>query len=709
MPAYVRLSAADRTKYEKFGSNDITSDDDNSDSEFFAEETPSARKTNFKQIMANNIHDKIQAVYQKVDKTQVIVTPIVRKIKQKTSRSSAKNASSAKDPQADATRDSDNDSIGSASDLQKNEDASESRDSFGNGGTLKRQTKRPLFEDTISESVKTCSSSAYHAECESVATNEDEVSRIQIRLRMKKRDRHNESTTSTVIDENNRASPTSEDLLHQFGDRPLLLDDELDYDSSEPTTEGKDEEGVQSQEEPEDLDVFAMAPFKMPLPSKQRKKKIPPIATTPTAGTIWTSTPKKLSPPEVATYQPLVEHPPSAATNVFSTYLFEHESNLDVSPSHQAPKPPAAPRKPPAPQPPASISPIPIAMPDIPKPPTHPKPAHLISTTVEPPSMVSSNPFKTETVTVNKNSFTHIITTATPRPHSEHPAPNVPQTLYGYTTLATLPGPSPQPKVNLHPFADLVIEHNNNTITQHDPTLIKPSHVSLVTVNQSIVLDRDTDSLNTSPRKYVNFSNVAHSEHDCVIVNPSPFSDDDNDMVDVQVLAKSGISIGGVKDKKDKSSTGKYTPLKDKPAKSESHSRVALPALLVNKVKGNAMNYKKVGSTSSVVASSKKDIVDDGGGAAGQSPGTVRHEYQIGFNNMSFEDFPSDQELDILNPSDGASRTKTTPFEVVRNEKMLQEAERKFGSLKRRSNLFSWKRFRELREYEELLGRKLKS
>lgn len=696
MAAYVRLSAADRTKYEKFGSNDITSDDDNSESEFFAEEAASARKTNFKQTMANNIHDKIQAVYQKVDKTQVIVTPIVRKIKQKTSRSATKNAAP-KNKQTEQAKDSDNDSIGSASDLQKTEEHNESRDSFGKSGTLKRQTKRPLFDDTISESVKTCSSSAYHAECESVATNEDEISRIQIRVRMKKRDRHNEST-NTVIDET-QVSPTSEDLLHQFGDRPLLLDDELDYDSSEPTTEGKDEDGVQSQEEPEELDVFAMAPFKMPAPSKPRRKKSNLKTPTSDAGTIWTSTPKKPSPAEVVSYQPLVEHQPAAVANVFSTYLFEAESNLDVSPSHQAPKPPVLPRKsiptpafkPPAPHPPASVLPFPIAIAsDIPNVPNQPKPVRPIS--AEQP-LATLNPFKTDTVTVNKNSFTHINTTATPRPHSEHPAPSKPQILYGYAAE-----PSSHGKPNLQPFGELVIEHNNNNLITHEPVLQsssdKPLNISLVTVNQSIVLDRDADSLTTSPRKYINFANIVPATADLEVMKTSQFSDDD----DAIVRTTSG-SVGS-KDKKDKSSTGKYTPLKDKPTKAESHSRVALPAMLVNKVKGNAMSYKKVGSTTSL-AKSKKDTDGPAGAAAGASPRSVRHEYQIGFNNMSFEDFPSDQELDILNPSDGASRTKTTPFEVVRNEKMLQEAERKFGSLKRRSNLFSWKRFRELREYEE--------
>lgn len=113
--SFVKIPQEDRTKYEKLGSNDVTSDD--SDSEFFQNDNVgggsgtsgvcggvsgggggsgssnsvttsiggalSAKKTIFKQIVANNIQDKIHAVYSKVDKTQVKVQPIVRKLKSK--------------------------------------------------------------------------------------------------------------------------------------------------------------------------------------------------------------------------------------------------------------------------------------------------------------------------------------------------------------------------------------------------------------------------------------------------------------------------------------------------------------------------------------------------------------------------------------------------------------------------------------------------
>lgn len=53
-----------------------------------------------------------------------------------------------------------------------------------------------------------------------------------------------------------------------------------------------------------------------------------------------------------------------------------------------------------------------------------------------------------------------------------------------------------------------------------------------------------------------------------------------------------------------------------------------------------------------------------------------------GVSNMSFEDFPSDEGDEVVTE-------QIVPFEVIRGEKQTHDAERRFGSMKRRSNPFS--------------------
>lgn len=728
MHAFVKIPLEDRTKYEKLGSNDITSDD-NSDSEFFIIDQPSsitAKKNHFKQIVTNNIQEKIQAVYNKVDKTQVKVTPIVRKLKNKTTKqvttkSIPENSSTsvpAKEP------DSDNDSIGSASDLQKTEDAFEgdefrNRDTGGAQSTKRYQKK--LFDDGISESVRTCGSSAYHAECESVATNDDDVSRVVVRVRMRKKDRMMDATHS-VIDEN-QLSPSSVDLLHQFGDRPLLLDDELDYDSDENTAESKDEDQVQQQSDDEELDVFAMAPFKMPqkLSKKLKTKKCISLSIEqqqqpklqfpfdPSSSAWTTSTPIKSfmdESPEVPA--PL---PPPQNSNVFTTYLYDKRNsidsiNIDLPPQHQAPKPPIQQQQPILPSPPPPLPPPPLPPPPPPSQ-QQQQPQKKHHQKLDEFNEPIFDPFQSDTpdtnirkssasdiniITVNKNSLIRI----SPPPSTKD--------LFGSEPFPQCIQMQTDPVSIIHHHQQQqqpIIESNNNQIiiisdglsSQQSPaSLSSPSsQQSVVTVNQSIVIDKFPENgiITTQPRKYINYSNIENLYRnmdqmlpiaDNEYVNtPTSFTAEDEEE---EVLATSnnksakkekGLKYSYLKDK---------TKIRDESAHHGSTSSVrVLPALLTSKVIGNTLSYKKVGS-----GKSKKYEVSS---TATTLPTTTKNEYKNGFNNMSFEDFPSDQELDILNPSDGANRTKTTPFEVIRNEKMLMEAEKKFGSLKRRTNLFS--------------------
>ncbi|XP_037886320.1 AP2-associated protein kinase 1 isoform X3 [Glossina fuscipes] len=328
---FVKLPLEDRNKYEKLRSNDQPTSDDSDDSEFFQEDcntvSSNSKKAKFKQIVTNNIPDTIhkiqQAAYHKVDKTQIKV-PIVKKLRHTTTKRPSTAAQQAaqqlnvvlekheqQNQQAaaiaavvaaadEAAKDEgDADSIGSASDLRAEDDDFFDENQMNTIATGNRY-KRPDV-DGISESVKTCSSSAYHAECESVTTHEDDVSRVVVKVRMRKKDRMAAAVAAATGDsvltaglagDESELSPCSSDFLNKLGDKPLLLDDELDYGSADSDTRSqsssddnsngyvkvddanKQRETIESDLVEPELDVFAMAPFKMPpgLPLRRRSK-----------------------------------------------------------------------------------------------------------------------------------------------------------------------------------------------------------------------------------------------------------------------------------------------------------------------------------------------------------------------------------------------------------------------------------------------------
>lgn len=216
--AFIKIPLEDRKKYEKLNSNDfITSDD--SDSDFYS------KRNN----LINSIPDK---------------SHIKNKIK-----------SNRKDDVG-----SDVDSIGSASDLRANELVDLDEFDQNSNSAMKKHKKNKIIDDGISESIKTCNSSSYHAECESVATNEDNMNRITRKIKIRKRNDRMNDSTNTITNAN---LITSTDITMD----PLLLDDELDYDDSGENTDNKPKEE-------ETDDVFSLAPFKMPtLPKKNKLVK----------------------------------------------------------------------------------------------------------------------------------------------------------------------------------------------------------------------------------------------------------------------------------------------------------------------------------------------------------------------------------------------------------------------------------------------------
>lgn len=656
-PNFIRMPLEDRNKYEKLHSgNDITSDD--SDSEFYPSDVTNTR-TIFKQIVSNNIPEKISAAYHKVDKSQIKL-PTVKKLRLrqphhsgaghkesdvqgKASKASKHEtnsvATSQKHKQEQRHSDSD-DSIGSASDLKADEFAEDELDE-GRGGTLKRQPSK--MDDCISESIKTCGSSAYHAECESVTTHEDDVSRVVTKVRMKKRDRMSDST-NTIIDSQQSAE---EDLIH--GDKPLLLDDELDYDSSENTdgTKQKRDRGDiegnssdSSHSSDDTLDVFALAPFKMPTVLPKRSKQREKVKYRPTAVTIpedsnllnfetdegtssvvsqfVTSTPKKPTPDFFS-----MESPKDATTTSQPFYV---TNNLPTTVTTV----------------PAPITRTIISVDDAPM--QHSQVQDLFGSEPFRPLSSHQDPSAKTVVTVNQ---AIVIDRTTP------------------LAISTMMTRKPETAPN---YAPQTIPHTN----------FEAPHSKYINYNQIDTLQgqQSDKMLPIADNEFISFYDD----------EPLDDSDETNPIDDIVVGGGLEDLGGGKKSRKDKKD--KTSKHKEKKYKEEGHS--ALSVKLAQKVKSGT-GYKKVSSSKAV-----KPIKMTGVDLAQDAYQSLNNQHALnasknstitgGFSNMSFEDFPSDQEIV---PAVVRQTAAPAPFEVVRNEKMLAEAEKKFGSLKRRSNPFS--------------------
>ncbi|XP_031780099.1 AP2-associated protein kinase 1 isoform X2 [Nasonia vitripennis] len=279
-PPFVRAPIEDRSKYEKlaFNADEVSSDSDKE------KLTGGEERTKKKRRRVKAVLDRAR---KKVVEQQKLGPHHQQQQQQRTAQSGLNNGVKSYDS---------DDSIGSASDLKamNDEDGQADRDYEDDGDYDDEldEDDRDKIDETISESVRTCGSSAYHAECESVATHEEPE---QHRMRRLKR-HHNQQVHQqqqqklAIID----ADPV---VGHQYGEQPLLLDDELDPESKPEQTRGdpfvkhqyklkplmmNNDSSSDEDEKPEltraplknglwkvEEDVFAMAPF--PRSNSSRK------------------------------------------------------------------------------------------------------------------------------------------------------------------------------------------------------------------------------------------------------------------------------------------------------------------------------------------------------------------------------------------------------------------------------------------------------
>ncbi|XP_015121833.1 AP2-associated protein kinase 1 isoform X2 [Diachasma alloeum] len=626
-PPFVKIPVEDRSKYEKlaFNADDISSDSSNS-----------TRRS------SNRLKKKRRRVKAVLSRRKNPANP---------------------DLNHDPDYESD-DSIGSASDLKAMNDDNETIE----------DVEHSKIDETISESVRTCGSSAYHAECESVATHEDDH-----RVKKIRRHHRNEHSLPTI----EAADPI---VGHQYGEKPLLLDDELDPESKPEQTHGDPFVSHQynskprmfndsSSEEIEEInplgngifkaeeDVFAMAPF--PRPSSSRKSSCSRDSGNKAIASI---TP---TPPTVSLITPISSSP------IISGNLVDIVDDLVICPP-RPPKTSEGTR--------SNYENVDFVMGS--------------TNTVggiggekeikDLEDLFGSSPFnstgfinpfnKSNFSTTDKDHPVYQNFDATPSflPKTPNnviiPGSSIvssskfgPITVSSKPSVATLPvkrDESPKDLFGSIPFDDFATLSVNNL---QRPTSLPLSQSptfddgSLSSTLPSTALSNNSVQLGgislhqQIPQTYV-IQPIARTIHTARIIvnatNSVSGSDDTQDIRD-PMSPEPLVTDDSPKFKKDKfikSDKGKYHLIYE----NRSDMINVLPVKGSGKLKGGA--YKKV----------NKGKKGGGSGVTG------------GFSNMSFEDFPSDD-----NDDKGAGGNRVAPFEVFR------EGEKRFGSLKRRSNPFT--------------------
>lgn len=624
-PPFVRAPVEDRSKYEKlaFNADEVSSDSENEEG---------------------------QRSEEKIKKKRRRVKGVLKRRKKGVNQDS-------NNPPVECESD---DSIGSASDLKAMNDED---------GLQEIDEEREKIDETISESVRTCGSSAYHAECESVATHEEDH-----RMR-KPRKHHREPQLPTI-----QADPV---VGHQYGEKPLLLDDELDPEAKPEQLHGDPFVGHQYGSKPllfnddsssdeiettktpnngiwkTEEDVFALAPFPRPN-SLQKSNSSHDSSQHIVEQSSASSSPRNSNLVTPISSSPIVEGAlVDLEESIHETFEFKkHSLGSKSAPDNMQ----------------SSYESFDFSAPI----------QHCLNSGESQPSMdeietknkdlFGSSPFSSGSFTNPFNNLSNytptdnsiLVTTITPMrepmysnyinfaPQPYHPPndfqvsqasivstskfgtvsvnsesiePNSPKDLFGsvpFDEVASL-------SINKRPTS-LPLSQSPTFVDDALSTILSNSALSATSATQSIQPTYTTQPVHRTSRVIVHpLNNIQIPEFPPELMPPmSP------DPLVVDSCAKY---------KKDRS---KYHLIHENRAETVN----VLPVKITHKA-NKGTSYKKTPKT-------KKS-----------TPSTA------GFSNMSFEDFPSDEN------EERRTETRVAPFEVVR------EPEKRFGSLKRRSNPFT--------------------